>query len=111
MVKLRGMQASDASQLICVYFIYTATSLLRSNDGNESASIVTKEHLKGYVYEQLMPSADGFVGGPYLPRPLIYTALNHLANNYSALCLLIQAHDFTLSKVDKLKMISNLKSH
>jgi len=55
-----------------------------------------------------MPSSDGFVGGPYLPRPLIYTAYNHLANNYSALCLLVQAHDFTFSKVDKLKMISNL---
>ncbi len=91
-----------------MYFVYTASSLLQSNDNNESASIVTKDHLKGYVYEQLMPSSDGFVGGPYLPRPLIYTAYNHLANNYSALCLLVQAHDFTFSKVDKLKMISSL---
>lgn len=106
------MQASDASQLICVYFIYTASSLLRPTDGSEaSASIVTKEHLKGYVYEQLLPDKDGFVGGPYLPRPLEYTAYSHLANTYSALCLLVQSGDLTLSNVNKLRMIENLGRH
>jgi len=64
------------------------------------------------VYAQLLPNKAGFAGGPYLARPLDYDSVhNHLANNYSALCLLVQAGDFTFSGVDKLAMVASLSTH
>ena len=73
----------DANRMTCVYFIITSMNLLKS----ESCSF-DKQHVKEWVYTQMLPDGSGFIGGPYIDKNTP-AALNHLASTYTALALLI----------------------
>jgi prenyltransferase beta subunit len=88
LVNLKGGEQADASHLVALYFLYTTTALLNSPSG-ENACIVSNDHLRRFVNEHLLPTRDGFFGSLYLGRAIGASAMNHLANCYSALSLLI----------------------
>ena len=106
------MQSMDSQRMTILYFLITTGNLIKSDEDQDDLKlIVTKDQIKEWVYQQLLPSRDGFVGGPSLPRPLDHQgAVGHLASMYTALCLLIQCGDYQFEGIDKLAMLKSLRS-
>ena len=89
--KAHGMISMDSQRMTVNYFIVMCLLLLEEEgpeEKQERAALL--KNVKQWVYEQLLPSKDSFVGGPWLARPLDYnSAQGHLASAYTGLCLLI----------------------
>ena len=103
----------DSQRMTILYFLITTGNLIKSDEDQDDLKlIVTKDQIEEWVCQQLLPSRDGFVGGPSLPRPLDHQgAVGHLASMYTALCLLIQCGDYQFEGIDKLAMLKSLRSY